>query len=170
MYLAFLMVAALDLLDVLDTSISTQERQDYINWIYGCQHPNGGFRMWPGTDFGERANDANARWDPANVAGTYFALATLLVLGDDLRRVKRRETLQWLRRVQRPDGSFGEFLDGVTIAGGKDPRSAHCACGVRYILRGSTVGDSTIEDETIEDVNIDAMVECIRMAEVSNLI
>ena len=122
--------------------------------------------MWPGTDFGERANETNAKWDPANVPATYFALAALLVLGDDLSRVWRRRTLEWLRRMQRPDGSFGETLVGGKLEGGRDPRFAQCACGIRYILRGTRTGAMRIDDETIEDVNVDALVRCIRAAEV----
>ena len=167
MYLAFFILSALDLLDALDTAISSEERRDYIDWIYRCQHPGGGFRMWPGTNFGERANEANAKWDPANVAATYFALGALLVLGDDLRRVRRRRTFLWLRRMQRPDGSFGETLVDGKIEGGRDPRSAHCACGVRYILRGRGSGDLALDGETVGDIDLDALVHCIRAAEVS---
>ena len=122
--------------------------------------------MWPGTDFGERASERNAKWDPAHVPATYFALAALLVLGDDLGRVKRRQTLTWLRRMQRPDGSFGETLVDGKLEGGRDPRFAHCACGIRYILRGTRAATLTIDDQSVEDVNVDALVRCIRAAEV----
>lgn len=161
------MISALDLLDALDTSMSSDEKRDYIHWIYRCQHPDGGFRMWPGTDFGDRANESNAKWDPANVPATYFALASLLVLGDDLSRVRRLRTLQWIKRMQRPDGSFGEILVDGQIQGGRDPRSAHCACGVKYILRGHGNGSLTTDEEEVEDIDIDALVRCIRGAEVS---
>lgn len=163
------MVSALDLLDALTTSISSDEIQDYVKWIYRCQHPDGGFRMWPGTDFGERANERNAKWDPAHVPATYFALAALLVLGDDLGRVKRRQTLIWLRRMQRPDGSFGETLVDGKLEGGRDPRFAQCACGIRYILRGVKSGALTVDGQSVEDVDVDALVHCIRAAEVRQI-
>lgn len=163
------MISAVDLLGALDTSISAEGRRDYVDWIYHCQHPDGGFRMWPGTDFGERANEVNAQWDPANVPATYFALGALLVLGDDLSRVKRRLTLRWLRKMQRSNGSFGETFVGGAIQGGKDPRSAHCACGARYILRGARSGPRTIDGEEVEDIDVDALVRCVRAAEVSLL-
>lgn len=167
MYLAFLMLSALDLLGVLTTTCSTEERRDYANWIYRCQHPQGGFRMWPGTDLGERANESNAKWDPANVPATYFALASLLILGDDFGRVRRKDTLRWLRRMQREDGSFGEtYVDGQ-LAGGRDPRFGYCATGVRWMLRGSRKeGRLTVDGEQVEDINVGALVECIRNAEV----
>ena len=126
--------------------------------------------MWPGTDFGERANDDNAKWDPANVPATYFALAALLILGDDFKRVRRREMLQWLRKMQRQDGSFGETLVNGNLEGGKDPRFAYCATGIRHILRGgSRDGPLNVGREAVEDINIDALVRCIQEAEVCDL-
>ena len=125
--------------------------------------------MWPGTDFGERATEANAKWDPANIPATYFALASLLILKNDLKRVKRRQTLQWLRKMQREDGSFGETLVDGCIEGAKDPRFAHCAAGIRYILRGTKSSFLEINDQNIEDVDVDALVRCIRGAEVGML-
>lgn len=123
--------------------------------------------MWPGTDFGERANAENARWDPANVPATYFALASLLILGDDLKRVRRKETLRWIHLMQREDGSFGETLVDGKQEGGRDPRLGYCATGVRYILRGGTEpGPLSIDGEIIEDINIDTYVNCVRSSEV----
>ncbi|WPH03672.1 Hypothetical protein R9X50_00655500 [Acrodontium crateriforme] len=165
MYLAFFIISALDLLDSLTVMSTDKERQEYIDWIYHCQHPNGGFRMWPGTDFGERANEINAQWDPANVPATYFALSTLLILGDDLRRLRRRETLVWIQKMQRPNGSFGETLVNGKIEGGEDPRFGYCATGVRYILRGSKEGHLIIDGQDVQDIDFDAFVRCIVAAE-----
>ena len=125
--------------------------------------------MWPGTDFGGRANVANAKWDPANVPATYFALAALLVLGDDFKRVRRRQTLQWLRSMQRADGSFGETLVNGRIEGGRDPRYGYCATGVRYVLRGTKHGVLNIEGHEVQDIDVDAFVRCVRAAEVGTL-
>ncbi|CAK3841731.1 related to geranylgeranyltransferase Type I, beta subunit [Lecanosticta acicola] len=165
MYLAFFIISALDILDAWDTVAKESERQDYRNWIYHCQHPGGGFRMWPGTDFGDLANDENAKWDPANVPATYFALSALTILGDDLQRVKRRETLDWLRDMQRPDGSFGETLVDGHIEGGRDPRFGYCATGARYILRGLQEGPISIDGALVEDINVDALMRCIQASE-----
>ncbi|KAM0722077.1 hypothetical protein Q7P37_003003 [Cladosporium fusiforme] len=166
MYLAYFIVSACDLLDIIRTSTSPSERQEWIDWIYRCQHSKGGFRMWPGTDFGERANAENAKWDPANVPATYFALASLLILGDDLKRVQRMETLRWIHAMQREDGSFGETLVDGKREGGRDPRLGYCATGVRYILRGGTEpGPLTIDGEVVEDIDFDTYVNCIRRSE-----
>lgn len=168
MYLGFLILSALDTLGVLMTHTTLEERTDYIHWIYRCQHPHGGFRMWPGTDLGERATPSNARWDPANVPATYFALASLMILGDDLADVKRGPTLRWIRAMQRDDGSCGETRDDLGIHGGRDPRFAFCVAGVRYILRGDyRPGPIMIAGEQVEDLNIDALVACVQAAEVS---
>ena len=166
MTLAFFIISALDLLGVLFERTTQAERSDYINWIYRCQHPRGGFRGFPATDFDGRSTDENAVWDPANIPATYFALATLCVLGDDLSRVKRRECLQWLRNMQRHDGSFGEMLgpDG-TAAGGTDPRFGYCAMATRWMLRDGTMG----KVEGVPDVNIDEFVACVKRSEVKTL-
>lgn len=167
MYLAYFILSACDILDVLTSSTSPAERKDWIDWIYHCQHPDGGFRMWPGTDFGERATIENARWDPANINATYFALASLLILGDDLKLVNRKETLRWVCKMQRDDGSFGETLVDGKQEGGRDPRLGYCATGVRHILRGaSPPGPVTLQGETIGDINFDKYIECLRRAEV----
>lgn len=144
-----------------------EERADYINWIYRCQHTSGGFRMWPGTDFDERASSENAKWDPANIPATYFALASLLILGDDLKRVRRLDTLRWIRRMQRQDGSFGETLVDDSIEGGRDPRFGYCAAGIRYMLRGKHAqGLLKIGGQQIDDIDIDTLTRCISLAEV----
>lgn len=165
MSLAFFVVSGLDLLDALVPNTSDLERADYINWVYRNQHPHGGFRAFPGTDLGEHTTPENECWDPANLPSTYFALASLLVLGDDLSRVRRKETLAWLPTLQRKDGSFGETLVNGAIEGGTDPRFGYCATGVRYMLRGDAEG----EIEGCTDIDVDKLVQCIRSAEVGPL-
>ncbi|OJD32468.1 geranylgeranyl transferase type i beta subunit [Diplodia corticola] len=163
MTLAFFIVAALDLLGAVRDSCSDQERRDYIDWVYRNQHPDGGFRASPAMDLAAARSPENGHWDPANLPATYFALQTLLVLGDDLQRVKRRECLQWLPRLQRKDdGSFGETLgEGGRIEGGHDTRFIYCAAGVRWILRGFVDGDV----DGVQDMDVDAVVRCIRASE-----
>ncbi|KAJ5789389.1 uncharacterized protein N7518_006400 [Penicillium psychrosexuale] len=138
MLLAYLTLSGLDVLGVLQSKTTPEERQGYINWLYHCQVPSGGFRGFPGTDFGPgKRNKDNEAWDPANVPATFFALVNLLILGDDLSRVKRRECLEWLPKVQRADGSFGELVGPEGCVGGpRDLRYCCCAAGIRYVLRG----------------------------------
>jgi geranylgeranyl transferase type-1 subunit beta len=163
MMLAFFIISALDLLDSLDTCCTAQEREDYKDWIYRCQLSDGGFRAFPGTDFGELSNAENKAWDPANIPATYFALSMLAVLGDDFARVKRKECLLWLTKLQRPDGSFGETLgEKDKIEGGLDPRFGYTASGIRWILRGKAKG----EVMGVPDVDIDKLVHCVRLSQV----
>lgn len=125
--------------------------------------------MWPGTDLGERGNESNAKWDPANIPATYFALAALLILGDDFKRVKRKECLLWLHRMQREDGSFGETLVDGEVEGGRDPRLGYCATGVRHILRGHGAVAISINEQTVQDIDVDSFVRCVSAAEVGTL-
>lgn len=169
MYLAYFILSALDLLGCLTDITTETERSDYADWIYQCQHSEGGFRMWPGTDFGEHGNERNKKWDPANVPATYFALCSLLALGDDLSRLDRKGALRWLGRMQRPDGSFGETFVNGKVEGGRDPRFGYCAAGVRYMLRGRAEGSIHVDGEDVEDFDVDAVVSCVKAAEVGTL-
>lgn len=164
MTLAFFTVAGLDLLDALDGNLSPAERKGYIDWIYHCQVPSGGFRGFSGTIFGDSIRTPeNECWDPANVPATFFALMALIVLGDDLSRVKRRECLLWLVRMQREDGSFGEVLgSGGQIEGSNDLRFCCCAAGIRYILRGKDV--DYLRD--IGDIDVGRLISHIEACQV----
>lgn len=167
MFLGFFIVSAFDLLDVPDylgrvnpgPSITSEERQKWIEWIYSCQTPEGhGFRGFTGTDLQTRRNASNEQWDPGNLPNTFFALAALLVLNDDLSRVKRQEHLQWLPQLQRPDGSFGEILgEHGVIEGGRDLRYCCCAAGIAYILHDPQEQADTPFDS---DKLIDYILNC----------
>lgn len=162
MLLALFTVSALDMLGDLDAALSPAERKGHIEWVYSCQLPGGGFRPWPGSSFGSLSTPLNARWDPAHIPGTFFALLTLLVLGDHLERVKRKEILAWLVQMQRPEGSFGETLghDGF-VHGGNDSRFGYMATAIRWILRGNLEGPC----EGVPDIDVDKFVTCVRDAE-----
>jgi geranylgeranyl transferase type-1 subunit beta len=161
MTLAFFIISALDLLDLLESKTDRSERDGWIDWIYSCQLDSGGFRGFTGTKIDIRIRTLkNQHWDPANVPATFFALATLLVLGDNLLRVRRHECLIWLPKVQREDGSFGETLgEDESIEGGSDLRFCCCAAGIRYILRGR-------QDTEAEDLNVDRLVGYVAACQV----
>lgn len=162
--LAFFTVSGLDLLGALQAKTTPEERHGYIDWIYHCQVPSGGFRGFTGTDFGtENRTRENEAWDPANVPSTFFALVILLILGDDLSRVKRTECLKWLPKMQRPNGSFGEVLGpGDQIEGGGDLRFCCFAAGTRYILKGKR----DVDLDGVEDINVDNLVAFIESCQV----
>lgn len=157
--LTYFTVAGLDILGELHNRTTAEERQGYIEWIYHCQVPSGGFRGFTGTDFGrDRRTPENEAWDPANVPSTFFALVILLTLGDDLSRVRRIECLRWLSRMQRENGSFGEVLgSGGRIEGGGDLRFCCFGAGTRYILRGKCVDGL----ESIRDIDVNKLVAFI---------
>lgn len=168
--LAFFIIAGLDLLGVLKTSTTPEERQRYIDWLYHCQHPSGGIRGFSGTifvDSNENENNKRTReneaWDPANLPATFLALEMLLLLGDDLGRLDRKGCLIWLRKLQRENGSFGETL-GVDeqIEGGSDLRFCYCAAGIRYLLRGSRQKDVP----GVEDIDTAELVAFIESSQV----
>lgn len=163
--LAFFIVSALDLLGILDTKVTQEEREGWIQWIYHCQVVEGGFRGFSGTFFGEeRRTENNRHWDPANLPATFLAIVTLIILGDDLSRVRRQECLKWLPNIQRENGSFGETLgEGGRIEGGNDLRFCFCAAGTRYILRGN-LPDQAID--SIADFNVDNLVAYIASCQV----
>ena len=150
--LSYFILSALDLLDALDSNISDADRSEFIEWLYSCQIPEGGFRGFPGSNLGKRRRTENGYCDPANLAATYFALAALVILKDDLLRVKRQECLEWLVKLQRTDGSFGQTLgkDGE-IEGGRDTRFSMCAVGIRRIL-GDAAKPIPVVDINIENL------------------
>lgn len=166
--LAFFIVSALDLLGILHTKVTQEERESWVNWLYYCQVPEGGFRGFPGTSFGEdKRSEQNRHWDPANLPATFFAIVTLIVLGDDLSRLKREDCLKWLPNLQRENGSFGETLgEGGRIEGGNDLRFCCCAAGIRYILHGKET-DQVLE--TIADFNIGSLAAYIASCQVRSI-
>ncbi|KAH0543503.1 hypothetical protein FGG08_002171 [Glutinoglossum americanum] len=167
MTLAFFIISALDVLGILHTHTSASERDGWIDWIYKCQLARGGFRGFPGADFGSQGSAENEIWDPANLAATFFALSTLVVIGDGLERVRRMEGLEWLQRLQREDGSFGELLgEGGKIEGARDMRICYMATGVRWILRGKVEGGKSTND-VVKDIDVDSLVRFINSSEVA---
>ncbi|KAL9131840.1 MAG: hypothetical protein Q9217_000286, partial [Psora testacea] len=152
MTFAFFTLSALDLLDALYDHTTADERQGYADWIYRCQHPGGGFRGFTGAKGGNDVDQEGNCWDPANLAATFFALAALIVLGDGMDSVRARECLEWVRRLQRSDGSFGEAIGkGGVIEGGGDIRYCYLAAGVRWVLRRA-------EMERAGDIDVEGLV------------
>lgn len=162
--LAFFTLSALDLLGILHERTTDSERAAYTEWIYRCQHPDGGFRGFTGSDLGSSGENYERCWDPANMAATYFSLASLAILGDDMKRVKRSECLNWIRRLQLEDGSFGEAIGkGGKVEGGKDTRYCYCAIAVRWILWAG----EAYEQGDVEDIDVEALVGFITSSQVS---
>jgi geranylgeranyl transferase type-1 subunit beta len=77
--------------------------------------------------------------------------------------VHRRKLLQWLAKLQRKDGSFGQNLWDETPVGGSDMRHSYLASLIRWMLRGSVEkGDAA----WVEDIDVEAMIAHIRNGQV----
>jgi geranylgeranyl transferase type-1 subunit beta len=151
MSLGFFILNSLDILDQL-SSTATESQQHWIEWIYKCQVPSGGFS-------GSTATKTNeySLYDVAHLPATYFAIALLLILGDDLKRVNRQAILEELRKSQNEDGSFSPVLLGEEKFGENDVRHVYAAIAVRYML-------SPIKPE--EDINVPASLQYIQRCKV----
>ncbi|KAL7274525.1 geranylgeranyl transferase type-1 subunit beta [Rhizina undulata] len=148
--LGFFCISALDLLGELPSATTEEERNGWRNWIYSLQLPGGGFRGSPAT---RMSKEGGERWDIVNLPASYFAVATLVSLGDDLEALDKEGLLRLLPRLQRNDGSFGECLgaDGEVV-GGMDMRFVYCASAIRWILRGKEgAGRRDIADFDVEE-------------------
>ncbi|KAH6623764.1 terpenoid cyclases/protein prenyltransferase alpha-alpha toroid [Chaetomium tenue] len=131
-------------------------------WVLSHQQPGGGFAPSstllspPTTTITTTTTTANNPINPdpsaptslANLPATLFALQLLALLADEgeeeraFEGVDRVQTLRWLRRLQRADGSFGEAVSWMPgkeawlVGGGYDMRYCYIAVAVRWMLRG----------------------------------
>uniref|UniRef100_A0A8D8PUR5 Geranylgeranyl transferase type-1 subunit beta n=1 Tax=Cacopsylla melanoneura TaxID=428564 RepID=A0A8D8PUR5_9HEMI len=139
--LLFFAISGLDVLDCLDTIINPNRREEIIGWIYRLQvlpneqHSNldaCGFLGSTSLNFeSEISSDDNlCSYRVSNIALTYSALCTLLILGDDLSRVNKKAVLHGVKALQEKSGSFK-----CTLADGDcDMRFVFCACAICFIL------------------------------------
>ncbi|KAK0119105.1 hypothetical protein ONS95_007969 [Cadophora gregata] len=159
MTLAFFILSALDLLGAGSSTFPEQDRTRIREWVLKSQHPNGGFCGSPNHRFPDQyyvdVGNGIQQMDPANLPATFFALLCLSFVGG-LDRVNRAICLNWLRTLQRKDGSFGELItqDG-SIEGGRDMRYCQTGMAVRWILGGDTADKQ-------DDVDTESLVDHIR--------
>lgn len=161
MTLGFFILSALDLLGEGVNTFPQDEKNEIRDWIIKCQHPNGGFCGSPNHKFPEKYyvdldENCNKRdVDPANLPATYFAILSLGLVGD-IRKIERIKCLQWLKKLQREDGSFGELLTPEgKIWGGRDMRYCYVAAAIRWILGGD-------RENSENDISVEGLVQHIR--------
>ena len=165
--------------------VTPEDRQSLRSWVRNLQHPEGGFcgspiHLPPPYTVDNKRPAENGATKPifdlrsaagANIAATYFALLLLPLAAENLESaagayacVDRVKTLKWLKRLQRPDGSFGELITGDGhIMGGKDMRYCYLAASIRWCLRGNVKpGD----EAWVEDIDVDSLVKHIRAGQV----
>jgi geranylgeranyl transferase type-1 subunit beta len=115
----------------------------------------------------------------ANIAATTFAVFLLALVAEEgeaaenaFGGVDRVQTLRWLRRLQRSDGSFGEVLavGGLKenrkedfVGGGKDMRYCYMAALIRWILRGDVQEG---KPGWVEDIDVEALARYIGASQV----
>jgi len=139
MSMVFFSVSGLDILGALDTHFKAEDKQRIVDWVYRLQMPASQDPLkyrhgWRGGTFFPPPTGQEGPldyMDGGHVTMTYSALATLLILGDDLSRVDRPSIMEGLRQLQQPDGSF---IATVEEDRENDMRFVYCACTICYIL------------------------------------
>jgi geranylgeranyl transferase type-1 subunit beta len=164
MTLGFFILSALDLLGAGGDTFPEEERNNIRKWILDCQHPLGGFCGSSNHKYPEKyykdIGTGPRIVDPPNLPATFFALLSLSFV-DGLQYVNQTQSLRWLKRLQRQDGSFGELVsDDGHVEGGRDMRYCYVAAAVRWILRG----DEAITDG--HDIDVDALVDFLKSGQV----
>lgn len=84
---------------------------------------------------------------------TYTALASLLILGDNLSRINRSAILAGVRRLQLPNGSYYSTAEGSE----NDMRFVYCAACISYILSDWSAMDIDKTVEYIESSQVSQM-------------
>ncbi|RIB01474.1 terpenoid cyclases/protein prenyltransferase alpha-alpha toroid [Gigaspora rosea] len=170
--LAFYSLSGLDLLGVLETEFTQERMNNWIDWIYAQQilpdenNPGTSYKRIYGLTreyinnklrlieiqnlmkgfavSGCRAS--RLPFDASNLAMTYTALASLLILGDDLSRVDKSAIINAMKYLQKEDGSFTQTYQGME----SDMRFVYCACAISYMLND------------FSGINIDKVVQYIK--------
>ncbi|KAK3303090.1 terpenoid cyclases/protein prenyltransferase alpha-alpha toroid [Chaetomium strumarium] len=159
--------------------IAPGDRRKIRQWVLSHQQPGGGFAassslVFPVKGYEQWQSETGAQEDVegpglANLPATLFALQILALLADEndeagaFSGVDRVQTLRWLRRLQRQDGSFGEVLKllpghGWFIGGGYDMRYCYIAAAIRWVLRGDVREG---EPGWVEDFDTERLAEYI---------
>jgi geranylgeranyl transferase type-1 subunit beta len=144
--LAFFCVSGLDVLN----DLARVDKRRVIAWVYSLQvlppsaddgrelSPErcGGFRGcgFLGAPHSPAGSASTSEYDGAHLAMTYTALAILLILGDDLSRVRTDKVLAFVASLQGADGCFSAYPGGES-----DMRFLFCAAAVVAMLRGGAV-------------------------------
>jgi len=100
-------------LELLEETITEEEKEDIVAFLSLCQDPCGGFAGGPG--------------QLAHLAPTYAAVNALCILGTPraLASIDRPLLAAWMDRLRQEDGAFMMHLDGEL-----DIRGVYCALAV----------------------------------------
>lgn len=133
MTIAYFAISGLDILNALD-SINEERKKHIIEWIYSLQIVNdeelvSGFQG-SSTINTIHNKDKNALYKWNHLAGTYCALCSLVILGDDLSQVNRKSIAKSLKTLQLPDGCYTGAKSGTE----NDMRFLFIAANICYFL------------------------------------
>jgi len=150
--IAFFAISGLDILDKLD--LLADQKSDIIEWLYRCLLISedeetmswSGFRGSTALKLSEEPGPSHDH-DHGHITMTYTALASLLILGDDLSRINRQALLTGVKALQLPNGSFKAALEGNE----DDMRFLYCAACICYILDDWSGMDVDLTVQYIQD-------------------
>ncbi|KAG5437522.1 hypothetical protein PCANB_000950 [Pneumocystis canis] len=131
MSMAFFCISSLDLLGSLEKSTTPLQRKSWVNWVYSFQVSNG-FCDWT------KKNQYSPMYhDLVHIASTYFAICILLILKDDMKRLNRKNIMQFVSCLQNENGSFRPYISNdqnIQSFEKADIRFTYCAIAVLYVL------------------------------------
>lgn len=112
MTLAYFCLGALDLLGLVQSKLTEQERLECIDWVYAQQldaASGGGFMPGPFLRRDELPSSSSSRLPTGsqpngNLAMTYTAIINLAILRDDFSRLDLQAIRTHLAGLQQPDG------------------------------------------------------------------
>ena len=153
--MCFFAVSGLELLKSLD-ELSIEKKDHIREWVYHLlllpkeSDGEGSLARWgfqgSSTLIMPAASadvvDHSVPYACSHVSMTYTGLCTLLILGDDLSRISRRDIAAGVRACQQVDGSFCATLSGSEC----DMRFVYSAAAVCYIIQdwsGMDIGCAT---------------------------
>ncbi|KAK6633181.1 hypothetical protein RUM43_000742 [Polyplax serrata] len=132
LYLAFLAISGLDILNALDT-ISEDGKAHIIEWVYSLQIvPNEAYSVDRCGFQGSHSHIIKGyphEYEKGHIVMTYTALAILIILGDDLSKVNKEAVLAGIKALQLENGSFCAAKHEES-----DMRFVYCAACISYFL------------------------------------
>ncbi|KAJ3313800.1 Geranylgeranyl transferase type-1 subunit beta [Blyttiomyces sp. JEL0837] len=166
---AFFGLSGLDLIGALDSEVSDSTKKEWIEWIYAQQvmpdpsnlgktEPMCGFSggPWGGAQYDPcKTCSTQNPYNDAHLAMTYTALASLLILGDDLSRVNKKAVVRALRHLQTPSGCFM----ASHLSGELDMRFLFSACAISFMLDDWSGVD---KDRAVSYILKSQGVQCVR--------
>lgn len=134
-------------LDLLKALPNKEDQRRHADWLYLHLLPSGrGFR---GSLNAQLKSGPQTHYDPPHLPSTYFAIGSLVILGDDLSRLDRRMILQELSDLQAVDGSFSASL----LDQDRDLRFTYMAIAIRHLFQALSLKNEAPSETSVVDVD-----------------